>query len=80
MAIAWLVMPIGVGILLGMLLAFVMQGLYGRLKLRLGVGWAAITVVIGTTLVWSFVTKGVALAHESLRDRDPPQAALAALT
>jgi predicted PurR-regulated permease PerM len=72
-AIAWLVMPVGVGILLGMLLAFVMQGLYGRLKPRLGVGWSAITVVVGTTLVfagsvsalvWLFVTKGVALARD----------------
>jgi predicted PurR-regulated permease PerM len=72
-AIAWLVMPIGVGILLGMLLAFVMQPFYGRVIPRLGVGWAAIIVVVGTTLalagavfglVWLFITKGVSLAHE----------------
>ncbi|HUQ42334.1 MAG TPA: AI-2E family transporter, partial [Candidatus Limnocylindrales bacterium] len=73
LAITWLVMPIGVGILLGMLLAFVMQGVYGRLKPRLGVGWSAFTVVVTTTLVfagsvsafvWLFVTKGVALGHQ----------------
>jgi predicted PurR-regulated permease PerM len=80
LAIAWLVMPVGVGILLGMLLAFVMQGLYGRLKPRLGVGWSAFTVVVGTTvvfagsvsaLVWLFVTKGVALAHELIAIAGP---------
>ncbi|HSO40931.1 MAG TPA: AI-2E family transporter [Labilithrix sp.] len=72
-AIAWLVMPIGVGILLGMLIAFVMQPLYGRLKPRFGVGWAALSVVLGATaalagsvfaLAWLFVTKGVLLARE----------------
>jgi predicted PurR-regulated permease PerM len=72
-AIVWLVMPIGVGILLGMLLAFVMQPLYGRMKPRLGGAWSALIVVVGATLafagtilalVWLFVTKGVALARE----------------
>ncbi len=72
-AIAWLVMPIGVGILLGMLLAFVMQPLYGRLKPRWGVAWSALAVVVGSTLAlagsvfalaWLFVTKGVLLARE----------------
>ena len=47
--IGWLIMPIGVGILLGMLLAFVMQPLYGRLKPRLGVAWSALVVVMGST-------------------------------
>jgi predicted PurR-regulated permease PerM len=73
LAITWLVMPIGVGILLGMLLAFVMQPLYGRIKPKLGVAWSALTVVLGATLVlagavfalaWLFVTKGVSLARE----------------
>jgi predicted PurR-regulated permease PerM len=73
LAIAWLVMPIGVGILLGMLLAFVLQPLYGRLKPKLGSAWAALTVVAGATLalagsfsalVWLFVAKGVTLARE----------------
>jgi len=71
--IAWLVMPIGVGILLGMLLAFVMQPLYGRLRPRLGAAWSAFVVVIGSTfafaggvflLGWLFVTKGVLLARQ----------------
>jgi len=73
LSIAWLVMPIGVGILLGMLLAFVMQGPYGRLVPRVGVAWSAFLVVVGTTaavtgsvtaLGWLFVTKGVALARD----------------
>ena len=72
-AIAWLVMPIGVGILLGMLIAFVMQPLYGRLKPKLGVAWSALAVVVGSTLGLAgavfalaslFVTKGVLLARE----------------
>lgn len=71
--IAWLIMPIGVGILLGMLLAFVMQPLYGKLKPRLGIAWSAFVVVLGSTLAlaggvfalaWLFVTKGVLLARE----------------
>lgn len=66
-------MPIGVGILLGMLLAFVAQPLYGRLKPRLGVAWSALAVVLGSTLAlaasvlalaWLFVTKGVVLANK----------------
>lgn len=72
-AIAWLVMPIGVGILLGMLLAFVMQPVYVRLKPRLKTAWSALVVVLGSTLAlaagvfalaWLFVTKGVLLARE----------------
>ena len=73
LAIMWLVMPIGVGILLGMLLAFVMQPLYGRLTPKLGVAWSALAFVLGSTLalvgtvvalLWLFVTKGVSLAKE----------------
>ena len=73
LAIMWLVMPIGLGILLGMLLAFVMQPLYGRIKPRLGTRWSAFSVVVGATLVlaglaiglvWLFVTKGVGLARQ----------------
>jgi predicted PurR-regulated permease PerM len=71
--IAWLVMPIGVGILIGMLLAFVMQPLYGRIKPRLGDSWSAFAVVMGATIglagavfafAWFFVAKGVSLARE----------------
>ena len=72
-AIAYLVMPIGVGIMLGMLIAFVMQPLYGQLKPKLGVAWSALVVVLGSTLALAgavfglaslFVTKGVLLARE----------------
>ena len=72
-AIIWLVMPIGVGILIGMLLAFVLQPLYGRLKPKFGASWAAFSVVVGATLglaggavtfVWLFVAKGMSLARE----------------
>lgn len=71
--IAWLVLPIAVGILLGMLLAFVIQPFYGRLKPKLGAAWSALVAVVGTTLalaaavaglVWLFVAKGVSLARE----------------
>ena len=71
--IGWLIMPIGVGILLGMLLAFVMQPFYTRLKPRVGSAWAALAVVMSSTLAlaggvfalaWLFVTKGVLLARE----------------
>jgi predicted PurR-regulated permease PerM len=73
LAIGWLIMPIGVGILLGMLLAFVMQPLYGRLTKTLGVVWSSLAVVLGATLAvacgalglaWLFVTKGVVLARD----------------
>ncbi len=72
-AIGWLVMPIGVGILIGMLLAFVMQPLYVRIKPRLGASWAAFLVALGATLalagaavafVWLFVGKVMSLARE----------------
>jgi predicted PurR-regulated permease PerM len=72
-AIAWLVMPIGLGILLGMLLAFVMQPVYLTMKPKLGAAWSALGVVVGATLLfaggvfalaWLFVTKGLSLARE----------------
>jgi len=72
-AIGWLILPIGVGILLGMLLAFVMLPLYGRLTQKLGVVWSALAIVLGATLAiafgafalaWLFVTKGVLLASD----------------
>lgn len=50
-AIIYLVTPIGVGILLGVLLAFVMQPIYGRLVPKLGAAWAAFTTVTAATLV-----------------------------
>ena len=72
-AIVWLIVPIGVGILIGMLLAFVMQPLYGRIKPRFGASWAAFSIALGATLalagaavavVWMLVGKGMSLARE----------------
>ena len=72
-AVAWLVRPVGVGILLGTLLAFALQPLFERLKPRLGARWSALTIVIGSVLAlagivgglgWLFVSKGAALAHQ----------------
>jgi predicted PurR-regulated permease PerM len=72
-AITWLVMPVGVGILLGSLLAFVLQPLHGRLQPKLGGGRSAVAIVLGatcvlagaaTTIVWLFVAKGVSLARQ----------------
>ena len=79
-AIAWLVMPVGVGILLGTLLAFAMQPLFERLKPRLGVRWSALTVVIATLLAlggvlgglaWMFVSEGTALTSEWIASLGP---------
>jgi hypothetical protein len=65
LAIAWwIVRPVAVGILLGTLAAFVLQPLYERIKPRLGIRWAASSIVLGTTvaavglfalLAWAFV-------------------------
>ena len=72
-AIAWLVMPVGVGILLGTLLAFALQPVFEQLKPRLGAGWSALAVVIATllalggalgALAWLFVSEGTALTSE----------------
>jgi predicted PurR-regulated permease PerM len=71
-AIAWIVMPVGVGILLGTLLAFALQPVFERLKPRIGVRWAALTVVIATILTlagtigglaWLLVSKGTLLTQ-----------------
>ena len=79
-AIAWLVMPVGVGILLGTLLAFALQPVFERLKPRLGVGWSALTVVVATIvalsgalggLAWLFVSEGRALTSEWIASLGP---------
>jgi predicted PurR-regulated permease PerM len=78
--IAALVMPIGVGILLGTLLAFALQPPFERLKPRLGAGWAALTIVAGSVLTltgtagglaWLFVSKGTSLANEWIASLGP---------
>jgi predicted PurR-regulated permease PerM len=72
-AIAWIVMPVGVGILLGMLLAFTLQPLFERLKPRLGATWSALALVVGSVLalagsigglVWLLVDRGATLTRE----------------
>lgn len=73
LAIGWLIKPIGVGMLLGMLLAFVMQPLYLRLKPRIGPKGAAFAVVgaamLGLAgavfaLVMLFIARGAELARQ----------------
>ncbi len=78
--IAWIVMPVGIGILLGTLLAFALQPPFERLRPRLGAGWSALVVVgasvltlAGTMggLAWLFVSKGTTLARESIASFAP---------
>ncbi|HEY3818619.1 MAG TPA: AI-2E family transporter [Polyangiaceae bacterium] len=79
-AIVWIVMPVGVGILLGTLLAFALQPAFEQLKPRLGARWAALTVVLATIvtlagsisgLAWLLVSKGTALTQEWLASLGP---------
>lgn len=46
--IGWLILPIGVGMLLGIMLAFLALPLYGRVKTKVGGAWASLLVVLGT--------------------------------
>jgi predicted PurR-regulated permease PerM len=89
--IAWIVMPIGVGILLGTLLAFALQPLFERLQPRLGPRASALTIVAGSGLTlaatvgglgWLFVSKGTELTREwiaALGPGGPGGAVVAAL-
>ncbi len=70
--VAWLVMPIGIGILLGSFLAFMVERSHERLKGWLGARWAAIATVAGVSVVLAvtlgglgllFVAKGSTLAR-----------------
>jgi predicted PurR-regulated permease PerM len=79
-AIAWIVMPVGVGILLGTLLAFALQPPFERLRPRLGARWSALAIVAASVLTlagtvgglaWLFVAKGAALARESIASFGP---------
>ena len=69
--IFWLVRPIGLGILLGILLAFIAQPVFERLARRIGPRWAALASVVGSGtavaaslggLGWLFVARGTVLA------------------
>ena len=71
-AIVWIVLPVGIGIFLGTLIAFSLQPLYERWKPRLGQGWASLATVLVATvgllgafggLGWLFVAKGTTLAR-----------------
>lgn len=88
-AIAWIVMPVGVGILLGALLAFAMQPLFERLAPRFGRMWSALAVVIGSViafagtvggLAWLLVTRGTALTHQWTASLGPEGPARAVFT
>ncbi len=79
-AIFWIVMPVGVGILLGTLLAFALQPVFERLKPRLGARWAALTVVLATIvalagsiggLAWLLVSKATALTQDWIASLGP---------
>ncbi len=79
-AIFWIIMPVGVGILLGTLLAFALQPAFERLKPRIGGRWAALTVVVATILTlaasigglgWLLVSKATALTQEWLASLGP---------
>ncbi len=59
-AICWIVMPVGVGILLGTLLAFTVQPIFERLKPRLGVRGSALATVIGATVALAGLVGGLA--------------------
>jgi predicted PurR-regulated permease PerM len=70
--ILWLVRPIGVGILLGAFLAFMMQPLFMRLRVVIGMRWSALLTVLGSTLAmaacagglaWLLVARGAELAN-----------------
>jgi len=79
-AIFWIVMPVGVGILLGTLLAFALQPLFERIKPRLGARWAALTIVLATILTlagtigglaWLLVSKATALTQDWIASLGP---------
>jgi predicted PurR-regulated permease PerM len=78
--IAWIVAPVGVGVLLGTLLAFALQPLFERLKPRIGDRWAALAVVAATILAlagslgglaWLLVSKGTSLTRDGLASLGP---------
>jgi predicted PurR-regulated permease PerM len=73
-------MPVGVGILLGTLLAFMTQPIFERLRPRLGATWSALATVAASTvlfagvlggLTWLFVEKGTTLAKSLIEALNP---------
>jgi predicted PurR-regulated permease PerM len=78
--IAWIVMPVGVGVLLGTLLAFALQPVFERLKPRMGERWAALAIVAATILAvagsigglaWMLVSKGASLTRDGIASLGP---------
>jgi predicted PurR-regulated permease PerM len=78
--IVWLVAPVGVGVLLGTLLAFALQPVFERLEPRLGKSWASLSLVFATLLAlggaltglaWMFVSDGTALTNEWIESLGP---------
>ena len=62
----WLVWPMGLGVLLGVLIAFTVQPTYARMTRRLASSTAALAVVLGSTLV--IVLSVVGLVWVVVRD------------
>ena len=72
-AILWVASPVGVGLFLGILVAFTLQPLYGRLRMRKwGATGAALVCALGALVVVAiaftgfavlFITRGVTLAQ-----------------
>src|ERR1043165_9728647 len=67
----WLIRPIGLGILLGILLAFMVQPVSDRLAIRIGARWGSLITVFVTGLLlaatlgglgWLFESRGTVLA------------------
>jgi predicted PurR-regulated permease PerM len=88
-AIGWIVMPVGVGILLGTLLAFTLQPLFERLKKYLGPRWSALALVIGSALTLAvglsglvslLVVRGTMLTREWTASLGPDGSATAVFT
>ena len=76
-AVLWLALPIGAGILLGMFLAFMAQPIFERMKPRIGARAAAAGTVAGAILAlaallgglgWLFVVQGNALAQRVMEE------------
>lgn len=79
-AIVWLVMPVGVGILLGAMLAFMIEPGFARLRARWGERWSAMAAVLLATAVmagaaasvaWLFVAGGSRLSRQLLAELGP---------
>jgi predicted PurR-regulated permease PerM len=86
--ILWLVMPVGVGILLGAFMAFIAQPLFERMRGRVGGRWAGVATVLGSGLAlavcigglgWLFVARGTTLGNALIDSFKPNGAGTIAL-